>query len=75
MSESDIKTKFIPILMKASEETVPNIRFCWVRVIYNIKRIIDQDLFEDELREIINKLKEDKDEEVHFWIKRVENIH
>lgn len=28
MGESDLKTKFIPLLQKASEETVPNVRFC-----------------------------------------------
>lgn len=28
MSESDLKTKFIPLLHKASEEGVPNVRFC-----------------------------------------------
>ena len=28
MSESDLKTKFIPLLLKASEESVANVRFC-----------------------------------------------
>lgn len=28
ISESDLKTKFIPLLLKASEEKVPNVRFC-----------------------------------------------
>lgn len=28
MTESDLKTKFVPILLKASQDSVPNVRFC-----------------------------------------------
>lgn len=28
ISDSDFQTKFVPLLVKASQETVPNMRFC-----------------------------------------------
>ena len=63
ISESDIKNKFIPLLLKASEEKVPNIRFWCARAIFNIKAITKR-VFDDEFNEIISRLKDDKDQDV-----------
>ena len=75
MSESDIKTKFIPLLLKASEETVPNVKFCCARSIYNICRVVDKRLFDEELADIVTRLKDDSDHEVHYWIRKIQKIH
>ncbi len=64
LSSSDFRDKLVPILTKAVEDKIPNVKFCAARAMVGLREVVSAGDFDSYLVPLLQKLKDDKDLEV-----------
>ena len=72
ISDSDLRTKFIPLLEKAAEDKVANVRFTAAKAVMEAKSDLNESAFRENFGPVLEKLRGDEDREVKYFVAKTE---
>lgn len=67
MGKEDISKHVVPLLLKATKDEIPNVKFCVSSIIMNQRSYIDPNVFNNQLTGPLKEMTTDVDKDVaHF---------